>query len=512
MLVQRLSRGLQLNDPQDWIRFRQKANNRKLAGTPRHKRLCWPSGVLSLGFALGVAPAWGEPPSLVPQPQADLGVQPLQECDRVLDACHDRAIASSPSLLLATPTAPLHPQVSPTIAPEFASAAPQWSQATATVSAPSLPAPSLSAAKLASPVVQKEQAKGKTAPTKTAFHPHQDLLNWHFQVLDEPRTPERETVQRGRDRIQPTLHPHQEKDLPPQSIAPPDSIPISTKRSTVYQPSPHPTQFPKLNPAFSQDRQAWVNSKINWQLEPSTPDADSSHNLPTPSRHASQKHLSPPLPPVLPEKIAQSPPPDDFPEKTFDLSPDIIEGSPVLQRWLRKVPNVLTDIKTDPSFRTRLRLGYSFFPSTDGAGGLNVGIEDVFIGRTGLTLSGEYHTSFDSRRELLGGDLRYYVRPLGSYINVAPVVGYRHLKTSGETIDGANVGVRLLLALSRTGAADVSLTQSWVSPGSDEEVGLTSLSFGYAVTQHLRLSTDLQKQNSRHRKDSRVGIVLEWMF
>lgn len=46
----------------------------------------------------------------------------------------------------------------------------------------------------------------------------------------------------------------------------------------------------------------------------------------------------------------------------LDLSPELIEGSPVLQRWLEEVPNVLDDIRNDPSFRTRVRLGYSQFP------------------------------------------------------------------------------------------------------------------------------------------------------
>jgi hypothetical protein len=103
------------------------------------------------------------------------------------------------------------------------------------------------------------------------------------------------------------------------------------------------------------------------------------------------------------------------------------------------------------------------------------------------------------------------VLPLGSYINVAPLVGYRNIESNDYSTDGVNVGARLMLALSRTGAADVSLTQSFVSPGSSDEVGITTLSFGYAVTQNLRLSTDIQKQNSREEKDSRVGIVLEWM-
>ena len=209
-----------------------------------------------------------------------------------------------------------------------------------------------------------------------------------------------------------------------------------------------------------------------------------------------------------------TPPPQATPKPSaqdLELSPEIIENSPVLQRWRRQVPDVLDKIRNDPSFRTRLRLGYSQFPSTGQASGFNVGVEDVFLGRTGLTVSGDYQRSFNGKREAYGADLRYYVLPLGSYVNIAPQVGYRNLTTGKFSTDGVNVGARLMLALSRTGAADVSLTQSFVSPGSNEEVGITTLSVGYAVTQNLRLSTDIQKQNSKEDKDSRVGIVLEWM-
>lgn len=192
----------------------------------------------------------------------------------------------------------------------------------------------------------------------------------------------------------------------------------------------------------------------------------------------------------------------------LDLSPEIIEGSPVLQRWLRQVPNVLADIVREPSFRTRLRLGYSQFLSSDQADGWNIGVEDVFVGRTGLTLSGNYE-DFDGDRSG-GTELRYYVRPLGSYVNVAPLVGYRYLDERYST-DGVNLGLRVLLVLSRGGAADISLTQSWLAPGADNEVGLTMLTFGYALTHNLRLSTDIQKQNARQNKDTRVGIFLEWM-
>lgn len=215
--------------------------------------------------------------------------------------------------------------------------------------------------------------------------------------------------------------------------------------------------------------------------------------------------------PVIEASPVNSPTPNPQSGGALDLSPEIIKGSPVLQRWLRRVPNVLGDIINEPSFRTRLRLGYSQFPSTGQAPGWNVGVEDVFVGRSGLTVSGEYQGTFEGDRAAWGADLHYYVRPLGSYINVAPVVGYRNIQTNRYSTDGLNVGARLLVVLSRGGAADISLTQSWVDLGTDEEVGLTTLSVGYALTHNIRLSTDIQQQNARQRKDSRVGIVFEWM-
>jgi hypothetical protein len=195
----------------------------------------------------------------------------------------------------------------------------------------------------------------------------------------------------------------------------------------------------------------------------------------------------------------------------LDLSPEAIEKSPVLQRWLKGIPNVLEEIQNDPSFRTRVRLGYTQFPSSGHVGGLSVGVDNLFVGKTGLTLSGDYQTSFSQTRQAGGANLQYYILPLGGYVNVAPVVGYRYIQTHNYSTDGVNVGVRLMLVLSRTGAADISVTQSFMSPGSSNEVGITSLSVGYAVTKHLRLSADIQEQNSIAAKDSQVGILLEWM-
>jgi hypothetical protein len=207
-----------------------------------------------------------------------------------------------------------------------------------------------------------------------------------------------------------------------------------------------------------------------------------------------------------PPHLAQAEPSADAPANELDLDPETIEQSPVLQRWQEEIPDVRQQIRTDPSFRTRLRVGYGQFPDVEDGSSFSVGIEDVFIGRSNLTLSAEYQGASD--RSTYGADLHYYVRPLGSYVNIAPVVGYRHL---GDT-DGVNVGARLMLALSRSGAADISVTQTWVAPGSEDEAGLTSVVFGYAVSDRLRLSTDWQQQNTPESKDHRVGIALEWLL
>ena len=201
-------------------------------------------------------------------------------------------------------------------------------------------------------------------------------------------------------------------------------------------------------------------------------------------------------------------------EKTnqIDIPPEVIEDSPVLQEWLKEVPNVLQEIKHDPAFATRFRLGFTWFPSTDDATGLNVGFEDIFVGRTGLTLSADYQTAFNGDRNAAGADLHYFLFPLGNYINFAPLVGYRYVQSNDFFTDGVHVGGRLMLSFSRTGGGDISISQSFISPGGSEEVGITSLSVGYAVTSHLRLSGDIERQNSLEDKDNRFGLNLEWLF
>lgn len=266
----------------------------------------------------------------------------------------------------------------------------------------------------------------------------------------------------------------------------------------------------------------WAHETVQFEVGDGMP-----AEIPSPGSPTAASLIAPPTtPPTLPiafedntsitvetlklTQLTQAPPNPHA--NDVDVPPEVLEQSPVLRRWLQEVPDVMDDIAHDPSFRTRLRLGYAHFPSTGHRSGFNVGVEDIFIGRTGLTVSGDYHQSWQGERRTYGADMQYYLLPLGGYVNVAPVLGYRHFTVNQYTTSGVNLGLRLRVIPSRTGASDITLTQSWVSPGSQDEVGLTTLSVGYAVTRHLRLSTDIQAQNSRGSKDSRVGVALEWML
>lgn len=224
-----------------------------------------------------------------------------------------------------------------------------------------------------------------------------------------------------------------------------------------------------------------------------------------------ESSVDPPVEPSVDPPVESPVAPIDQPIN-LDLDPQIIEGSPVLQRWIEEVPDVRSDIRHDPSFRTRLRLGY--VDSIGGAeeSGVSIGVEDVFLGRTGLTVNANYQTGFEGDWQTYGADLRYYVLPLGSTVNVAPLAGYRSIQTNDYDVEGVNIGLRVLLVPSRTGAADLAFTQSWVQPGSESEVSLSTFTFAYALTQQLRLSTDLQLQTAAEDADQRVGIGLEWMF
>ncbi len=220
--------------------------------------------------------------------------------------------------------------------------------------------------------------------------------------------------------------------------------------------------------------------------------------------------IAPPVKALAVEALAIEPTDDAAIADSITLPPEVIEQSPVLQRWLRSVPNVQSDIRNDPSFTTRVQAGYTFFPSSDGTGGFIVGVDDVFIGQTPLTVSADYQQNFRGDRIAYGANLHYYVFPLGDYFNLSPIVGYRHAKSGDDyQIDGAQVGLRARFVLSRTGAADLSVDQSWIV-GDSEGLNITQVNLGYAITPDMRISTDFEWQSTPDDGDSRVGINLEW--
>jgi hypothetical protein len=196
---------------------------------------------------------------------------------------------------------------------------------------------------------------------------------------------------------------------------------------------------------------------------------------------------------------------------SIDIAPEIIKGSPVLQKWLKGIPDVQNEIKTEPSFRTRVKVGYSQYPSANQAGGFHAAIDDIFFGRSGLSASLNYNSASTGNRTAYGVDAQYYLFPLGGYVNITPLVGFRHLETDKYNRDGLNIGAKVMIVPSRGGGADVAISQSWVGFGSPTETGLTTFSVGYAITENLRLSTDIQQQNAKENYDSRVGFGVEWM-
>ncbi len=185
------------------------------------------------------------------------------------------------------------------------------------------------------------------------------------------------------------------------------------------------------------------------------------------------------------------------------------QNSPVFQRWQQQIPNVLAEIENDPSFRTRWRLGYG---ERDQQGGVNLGVEDIFLVDR-LTLSGDYQidsqANYQANATAYGAELRYYLLPLGNYVNVAPVLGYRQINTENFTTNGVRVGGRVQVVFSRPSAADLALSQTWVSPGSSQEVAITDVSLGYAITRNLRIGTQWQLQQHGQGSDRRLGIFLE---
>ena len=191
----------------------------------------------------------------------------------------------------------------------------------------------------------------------------------------------------------------------------------------------------------------------------------------------------------------------------IDIPPQI-QSSPTLKKWRRSLPNIRQDINNDPSFKPRIRLGYTRF-SPSNTHGLSLGLEDLRIGRTPVTLSASY--SYSPTVSTWGIDVQPYICPLGGYMNVAPVIGIRSLSTSTIQTTEFNLGARLLLVPSRGGGADVTLQQTWMAIGTDREIGIGKISVGYAIAPKLRIATDLERWHGRSIGETRASLLLEWM-
>ncbi|MBV5260812.1 hypothetical protein FLX56_20560 [Synechococcus moorigangaii CMS01] len=211
---------------------------------------------------------------------------------------------------------------------------------------------------------------------------------------------------------------------------------------------------------------------------------------------------------LAPMALAQTLTPEQL-----DLSPEAFENSPVLQQWSQEgIPDVLQSIRHEPSFQTRWRLGYVQFPSNDRQGGISVGVEDIFFEETlPLTLSAEAHTAFSGDRTQVAARTNYYLFPLGSRFNIAPTLGYQAFSGEDYERDGLEVGAKVQLNLSRSGASTISLSQQFVNLATSEEMGVTTLGAAYAFARQWRAATEIQKHNSTAAKESKVGFFLEWM-
>ncbi len=190
----------------------------------------------------------------------------------------------------------------------------------------------------------------------------------------------------------------------------------------------------------------------------------------------------------------------------LDVDPRIIQDSPVLQRWLNQPPDLLQDIYHTPTFSPKLRAGVI---ARDNRLGLDVGIEDLFLGASPITLSGSYQTLFPTPESSFDLKARYYVLPLGSYWNIAPQVGYRQFNSFEQrSLSGLEVGLQGMLVLSPR-SADLRLSHGFTNFATDSELSVTALSASYALGRHVWLGSKIEWRRSPLQSDSRVGITLE---
>ncbi len=189
-------------------------------------------------------------------------------------------------------------------------------------------------------------------------------------------------------------------------------------------------------------------------------------------------------------------------ESANGLDAELVDSSPVLQRWLEETPNLLDEIRNTPAVPFRLRGGLASNREW------TAGAEDIPL-YDRLTLSGDYRAAFDEQSDIeFGASLRYYLLRRGSYFNIAPQLGFRHLDLADNLTEGVLVGLVGTIALA-PGTADLVVTYGLLDPLASDEATLGSVTTAYHLSPELRIAGQVNWRNTINQNDIAVGVLLE---
>jgi hypothetical protein len=183
----------------------------------------------------------------------------------------------------------------------------------------------------------------------------------------------------------------------------------------------------------------------------------------------------------------------------LNLPPAMVEESSLLQSWPIAIPDLREQIKNEPIFSPRIGVSLSDDQ-------LGVNFRRVNVPGTRWIIEGNY----DSINE--GVSLDYYSRGLGHRLNIAPTIGYDSIEIEDRSRSGMSLGVKVLLFGAGDGG-DGSISHRFVNPGEgSKEMGITSLSFGYALTPGMRLATDFNFYRTIKHQEDQFKLNLEFLL
>ncbi len=188
------------------------------------------------------------------------------------------------------------------------------------------------------------------------------------------------------------------------------------------------------------------------------------------------------------------------------LDEEVVDSSPVLQRWLNDPPDLLDEIRNTPAVPTRLQAGID-------VSGWSVGISDLYLVER-ISLSSHYQQSFDRPQDAtFGSNLRYFVAPVGSRLNLAPQFGFGRIDQLDRFVSGPQYGAYFVLALD-PGAADLTLSYNWLDPSRSTQEGeatIGDITAAYALSDSTRLAARYRWKHSTITKDQDLALILEWV-